>query len=122
MWNNHRDTAVANHFGSPGHHIYSDFRITPIFSEKNARHRKSMESKLIDLFNTATLGMNEKTDVICDTVTPIVIPFSTDSGTFCHEAKKLVNKYNVLNSKVITAYNRHRNLKDILAPSKLAVN
>ena len=118
----HRDTAVANHFGSPGHHIYSDFRITPIFSEKNARHRKSMESKLIDLFNTATLGMNEKTDVICDTVTPIVIPFSTDSGTFCHEAKKLVNKYNVLNSKVITAYNRHRNLKDILAPSKLAVN
>ena len=120
-----RDTAVANHFNLSNHYIDTDFLITPILSELNLKYRRCLESWLISKFGTENpTGLNEKAGDTerADKITPIVIPFSLDSNTFCHETKRLAEKYKVCDSKIITAFNRHRNLKDLLAPSKLPNN
>ncbi len=79
-----------------------------------------MESTLIKKFGTESPnGLNERTDELKKSITPIVVPYSKDSNSFCHATRKLANKYNVCKSKIITAHSRHKNLKDILAPSKL---
>lgn len=117
-----RDTAVARHFNSCVHSITNHFRITPILSEQNTRHRKYIESELIKKFDTEQPnGLNERVDTIdrSATLLPIILPFSMDSNSFGHKTKRLAEKYFVCENKIITAFNRHKNLRDILSPSNL---
>ena len=117
-----KDTAVARHFNSIPHSISDHFRITPLLTEKNASHRKHLESELIKRFDTeAPNGLNEKAPNIerKDTVLPIILPYSLDSNSFSHQVKGIAERYKVCDNKIITAHCRHKNLKEILAPSKL---
>ncbi len=117
-----RSTSVAEHFNSSLHDIDRDFRITPLLSEPNSSHRKYLESTLIKRFQTEKpIGLNDRCDDIkrSESVIPIILPFSPDSNSFSHKTKALANKHYVSDNKIITAFTRNKNLKDILAPSKL---
>jgi len=112
-----KPTSVATHFNNHNEDPLVHFRIIPIFFMPDLDRRRALEMKFIKKFNTLSpIGLNDRFDPynVDDNILPIIIPFSLTSDSFVKGIKNLASNLNVTDSKIITAYKRHRNLKEIL--------
>lgn len=117
-----RETLIAVHFNSSGHDVTTHFRFAPLKLEGNQKYRRHLESRFIHRFQTfEPLGLNERADNIdrSNAIIPIILPYGRDSATVGKKLKDSAARHEVCDEKFIMAFTRHRNLKSILAPSKI---
>ena len=117
-----RDTSVSNHFNGQGHDLERDFHINPIMKAPETSYRKYLESRIIRKFNTEhPQGLNIREDGIVrnHAIVPFVLPYSDDSQNIGRATRSLLEKHKPTDKRYITAFSRHKNLRDILAPSKI---
>ena len=120
-----KPTIIAQHFNGPDFHgdphiLYESLRITPILRISNPRERLYHESRFIRLFNTShPFGLNERLDDLnhYDAFVPIVLEYNATSAKFANQIKTLAAKHKVTKHRIITAFKRNKNLKDIISPS-----
>ena len=117
-----RNTSVSNHFNSGDHDLETDFHINPIMKATETAYRKYLESAIIRKFDTEyPRGLNIREDGIKrnHSIIPLVLPYSQDSQNISRATRSLLDKHKATNNRFITSFSRHRNLRDILAPSKI---
>ena len=115
--NTQKDTNISKHFNSHSENLDATFRITPVLYIPDTNYRKIVEMKLIKSFDTlCPKGLNDRFDPYNsdDNLVPIIVPFSNRSQIFAHNLKSIAVKHNVTRSRIVTAYTRSRNLKEIL--------
>ena len=110
-----RNTSVANHFNSKHHNIPNDLRIAAIESVPQPRFRLLREAKLIDYFDTmAPKGLNNRNDVIKNSMIVMKLPYSHTSNLFAKNVKEIVNESRITDKRIITAFKRQKNLSQEL--------
>lgn len=128
--NTYKDTTIAQHFNQTDHDGILDLTITPILQIpesgskiKDMLTRRKYESFFIKKLKTMyPTGINEKLEEYGTLAFPV-----TYSTTASVVAKKVRETYNLLQeaypkhfkNKLVTAFKRNKNLKDILVSSKL---
>ena len=130
---NERNTSVATHFDGTGACLLEDLKITPIFKcpvyndvEETTQKRLEIEQFFIDSFKTyKPYGLNIALKKHKDTPS---IHFGVQYSNFGKSASKIVSEHyeklqeklpKIFTSKLVCAYSRNKNLKDLLVSSKL---
>ena len=108
------------HFHGTEHDIDQHFRITPIMKVPHQRQRRYREACLIKNFKTYfPFGLNDRSDNLSqnDAFIPLVLPYHPTSYEFAKAIKDKNIEHNASKNRIIVAYKRNKNLKDLLSPS-----
>ena len=132
---NNRKSSIAHHFNS-GRCTFEDFQIIPIFKcprlsneEERTKYRKNIERYFIKAFKTyLPYGMNVSAEKFKDTPSiHLCVPYSK----LGNEAAKIVRSHykdlqenlpEIFPAKMVAAYSRNKNLKDMLVSTKIRTN
>lgn len=112
-----RDTSIARHFNASAHDLNVHFRFCPIEHVPEPNYRLLRESKLIEYFDTIfPRGLNIRNDLGPENtgIIPIRVPYSTTAQNLCYGIKKLCAEYKVTDDRLVTAFRKHKNLRQIL--------
>ena len=116
-----KDSAISNHFNQPDHNILcsnlQSFKLLlPATKalEKTDNLRKKNEIQWIRKLHTYTPHGLNTVDI------PLILPFSDTASHLAKQIKTYVNNDNSINNhiSVITSFSNHKNLQNILAPTK----
>lgn len=128
--NRYQDTNVAQHFNQHDHNGVNDLKITPILQipesgskVKDMLTRRKHETFFIKKLKTMyPYGINDKMEEHGILAFPIV--YSATSAIVAKHAREVYDKLQEtypkhFKSKLVTAFKRNKNLKDMLVSSKL---
>ena len=129
------NSPISIHFNSIPHDLPTDLSIQPIeitkeFSNEKdtTQNRRQREHEWIKKLNTMHpngLNRNKGQPI---TATYISVPYSKESTKITRHLKNSYQELQIQNThiqfpkKIIVSYKRHKNIKNILCPSKLTIN
>lgn len=119
-------TPVADHFSRNGHDYERDLAIFPIAKTYGAPNRKRAEAQWIMKLRTGGfMGLNRQYPDPSKFVIPFVIPFSNTSNDIINQVNATFDELQqslptpFANVKLMSAYERNKNIKDTLIHTKL---
>ena len=113
--NTEKHTSISQHFNSHENPLLH-FSISPIIYIPDTKRRTALEMTLIKRFNTLKPhGLNDRFDPynLDDNIIPIIIPYSCSANNYIINVKSKINQHNINEGRIITAYKRSKNLKEI---------
>lgn len=122
---NNDDTPVSKHFNSIPHTIENDLKIHSIQKTHGAPHRKSSESDWIRKLETLSpSGLNQQYAPANSFNIPFIIPYCNRGNNLSQLIKTKFEDLQMLlphpyrNVKLVTAFERNKNLKEYLVHTK----